>query len=70
MWGWEKRGAIEVAEKRAVGLHGPLPARKKASAIGIDGRQLLGEQDKLRIRHEEEHYTLRVTSKGRLILNK
>ena len=54
-----------------------LPARRDDIAIGadprirtIDSQDLLGNSRELRIHHQGESYTLRVTRLGKLILTK
>lgn len=48
----------------------PQPPAPVDAADAVDSRNLLRGARELRIRHEGQIYTLRVTRNGRLILNK
>lgn len=45
-------------------------AKTSASPIQINSRTLFGNAQQLSILHEGETYTLRITSRGKLILTK
>lgn len=57
---------------RAMGNSGPKPEGKPAaSADGtISTRQLMGHLRQLKIEHNGEQYTLRITTNNKLILTK
>jgi hemin uptake protein HemP len=52
------------------GMHEPLQAPARAARREIESMQLFGGSKELLIRHDGEYYTLRRTSKGKLILTK
>lgn len=60
-------GRAEADADRSGPAGGPLPS---ARARRIDSKDLLGGAREIVIDHEGEHYRLRFTSKGKLILTK